>query len=130
VQNLSSEISTITMVAGSDPLLDAATLSDLERTLGRAVVSDMLSLVPRSVSDELERLDAALAKGDLESARRHIHTLKGFCGNLGLCRLSRAALRLERHLKEFPRTAPHARELAARVREVGRETMDALSHRY
>lgn len=116
-------------VAGNDPLLDSAVLAQLEGLLGRAVLDDMLTLVPRSIAEELARIDQALARGDGPAVQRAAHTLKGLGGNLGLGRLARSAARLDRHLKEFPGTAPQARHLSDRLSEAAHETLDALAQR-
>lgn len=129
VDAVPSERDSAERVAATDPLLDSDILSELEGALGRPALSDMMALVPRSVAEELARIDSALAAGDLAAAGRAAHTLKGFAGNMGLARLARGAARLDRHLREFPRSAPYAAALAEKLAETARETLEALAQR-
>ena len=51
-------------------------------------------------ASDCDEISAALARRDLDSARRIVHTLKGMAGTLGAANLSTAAYKLEHGLRE------------------------------
>ena len=96
---------------------------DLERALGTLesapLLRKLLASFQRENSALLDDLQAALAGGDLELARRLVHTVKGVGGNLGAMDLCDAAAALEPAL--LPGGAERERRLevfAARLNEV------------
>ena len=80
---------------------------DVERGLtlmgGDAVkYLELLCRFAETHADDMTRLAASLAKGDQETARRLVHTLKGTAGMFGFARLRERVVRLEATLRENP----------------------------
>lgn len=61
---------------------------------------DLLGLLRASSMKKLEIVEAALASGELESARYAAHYIRGSAGNLGAGKLAEAAQNLENAIKE------------------------------
>ncbi len=79
--------STVPAEAAPDPMTEPAAVFDgaslLQRLGGdRTLVASVLSMFIDTVPAERTGLDAALAAGDPETARRHAHTLKGMAANI------------------------------------------------
>jgi two-component system sensor histidine kinase/response regulator len=83
----------------------------LARLGGNArLLSELLLRLHSSQSDASDRIDTALGEGDLETATREAHNLRGLCGNLGATEAAADAAELEAALRagESP-DAPLAR---------------------
>ena len=79
------------------------------------VAGELRDLIPRFLANrrvEIEQLHAAIARGDLEAARRIGHGLKGVGGGYGFEEISRIGADIERSV----RAGGH--ELGALVREL------------
>ena len=82
--------------SGTDPELDASRLHvllDLGRRTGKDVLGEVVGLF--EAGRTLEKAEAALGDRDIESAARHLHSLKGSAATLGARRLSRLSQELE-----------------------------------
>ena len=78
--------------------------SGLERLGGnKPLYRKLLSKFRESQEDAVERIRAALQAGDLETAARFAHNVKGVSGNLGAEDLYRASGALEKAIKEGER---------------------------
>jgi len=90
---------------------------DLRRALGTLESAPLLRKLLRSFREEnltlLENLQGALERGDLELARRLVHTVKGVGGNLGASELCSAARLLEPALRLGGAALERAREAFA-----------------
>ena len=96
---------------------------DLKRALGMLESAPLLRKLLKTFRIEnlalLDDLHAALADGDLELARRLVHTVKGVSGNLGAVELSGAAGNLEPALGQGGETLERALgAFAARLNQV------------
>jgi two-component system sensor histidine kinase/response regulator len=81
--------------------------SGLWRALGRPDrYEQMLRDFSRDEADTPERIRASLATGDLASAERLAHSLKGLAGMLGAGRLQSSAAELEQALRSTPAGGP------------------------
>lgn len=73
----------------------------------------------------MKELEASAASGDIETAFRSAHTIKGVAANLSLTKLSSAASALTEQLR--PRKEQPDPALLLRVREAHKEVIDALA---
>jgi two-component system sensor histidine kinase/response regulator len=79
-------------------------VSGLERVGGnKQLYKRLLSKFRESQEDAVERIKAALRAGDLETATRFAHTVKGVAGNLGAEELYGVSAALEKAIKEGER---------------------------
>lgn len=101
-----------------DPL--AALRAEVGDEVARQVVAAMLTDAPVQVAEAV----AAAAAGDLASAARRAHALKGDAGNLGLGELAEAAAALEQAAKAGLRVP--VQNLAGRVQQAWRTAEAAL----
>jgi HPt (histidine-containing phosphotransfer) domain-containing protein len=80
------------------------------------VSGELRDLVPRFLANrrlEIGELDAALARGDLEAARRIGHSLRGAGGGYGFDEITRLGARIEAQAKSGGKDLPEiVRELA------------------
>src|SRR5207253_2789987 len=74
-----------------DGPIDAAALAGFSA----AVVSDVIGLFLRDAPRHLAALQAAVARGDVETLRREAHALRGVAGTLGARELAAQAAQLE-----------------------------------
>jgi HPt (histidine-containing phosphotransfer) domain-containing protein len=77
------------------PLIDSRVMQDWCGDLDPADVRDLLSRVPGEGHKCLAGIKEAAGKGDLASAKRFAHRLKGMASNLGAARLASIARSLE-----------------------------------
>jgi len=59
------------------------------------LLSELVSIFLQTVPAQLERMKAAIATGDNETARREAHSLKGAAGALGAAGIQRLAADIE-----------------------------------
>jgi PAS domain S-box-containing protein len=77
------------------PCFDPSSLRDRlmgDDELAREILAEFLS----DMEGQLGQLRSAVTGGELDSARRHAHTIKGACGNVGALAMQQAALLLEK----------------------------------
>ena len=77
------------------PLIDYRVMNDWSGDLSRADVLDLLSRVPGESHKCLTGIKEAVSRGDLASAKRTAHRLKGMASNLGAVRLAGIARSIE-----------------------------------
>jgi HPt (histidine-containing phosphotransfer) domain-containing protein len=77
------------------PLIDRRVMSDWCDDMDTEDVLAILARVPEEGDRSLVELRKAVAAGDLASARRAAHRLKGMANNLGAARLARVARIIE-----------------------------------
>jgi HPt (histidine-containing phosphotransfer) domain-containing protein len=77
------------------PLIDERTMSDWCGDLDKAEVAELLSHVPAEGHKCLNWIKEAVSRGDLVSAKRTAHRLKGMASNLGAARLASIARGIE-----------------------------------
>ena len=81
-------------------LLDDAVLERLEEDVGSDRLPGMLQIFAAEARRLVAGIEGAVARGDLDAARNHAHTLKGSAGTFGAPALQSAALALERAAAE------------------------------
>jgi HPt (histidine-containing phosphotransfer) domain-containing protein len=77
------------------PLIDPRIMSDWSDDMDREDVLAILARVPDEGARSLADFRKSIAAGDLASARRTAHRLKGMASNLGAVRLARMARAIE-----------------------------------
>jgi hypothetical protein len=77
------------------PLIDDRVMRDWCGDLDQADVLDLLARVPGEGHKCLAGIKEAVARGDLASAKRSAHRLKGMASNLGAVRLAAVARSIE-----------------------------------
>lgn len=77
------------------PLIDGRIVSDWCGDMDREDVLSILARVPEEGTRSLADFAKAIAAGDLASARRTAHRLKGMANTLGAVRLARMARAIE-----------------------------------
>ncbi len=107
---------------GCLPLIDQDALDAWQDGFDAEEVHAALSIVPHEGGKCINQIRTALQGGDMASARRGAHCLKGMAGNLGAPRLMAAARELE--LGEFD--ADGAIRQATGLEEIFEETLVAL----
>jgi HPt (histidine-containing phosphotransfer) domain-containing protein len=107
------------------PLIDERAMSDWCDDLDKADVLALLARVPGEARACLAGLDKAVAEGDLASARRAAHRLKGMASNLGAARLAHISRGIELRSQTI---ADVSSSLAALERTVN-ETLEAIRAR-
>lgn len=81
--------------ARGEPLLDHAAIEELRLHVGDEQLLALLGILPEESAKCLHEIKSALSQGDLETARRFAHRLKGAAGNFGAPRLAALARGLE-----------------------------------
>jgi HPt (histidine-containing phosphotransfer) domain-containing protein len=77
------------------PLIDQRVMDDWRSDMVEEDVLSIIARVPAETSRSLADFRKAIASGDLASARRTAHRLKGMANNLGAARLARMARTIE-----------------------------------
>lgn len=83
------------MAMTDEPILDTGILDGVRQVMDPPLLAHMIEVLDRTSRETLDLLAKSLAQGDLETARRAAHKLKGSAGNLGLRRLYATAAALE-----------------------------------
>jgi HPt (histidine-containing phosphotransfer) domain-containing protein len=110
--------------SGATPLVDETILDGLRAALGPATDAVMRKAA-EIVEDRMGRV-AALAAGPVsDELARVAHEIGGVSGQVGLARLSKEALALERLCRAGEEAA--AREAAAHLAETAQESMAAVA---
>lgn len=106
------------------PLVDAALLDGLRAALGPAI-DTLVARAQGILDDRMEKLDA-LAPTPLEDGfARLAHEIGGVAGQIGLARLSQAALALEQHSRSGDAEA--AGDALAGLRTIASESRMAMA---
>jgi len=93
---LHSTIAPAEAVADGDlPLIDQRIMNDWRSDMDMEDVLSILARVPAECTRSLGDFQKAIAAGELASARRTAHRLKGMANNLGAVRLARMARAIE-----------------------------------
>jgi HPt (histidine-containing phosphotransfer) domain-containing protein len=72
-----------------------ATLRELQEEGAPDLLSELVALFLADLPNQLEALRQAVEAGDISSARRVAHTLKGSCGNMGAKEMATICARLQ-----------------------------------
>ena len=108
-------------VSPRNELVDAEAQADLIDALGEDEVRKLWIKLLDGVPDWLDRLDAAIAKGDAAAVATTAHALKGAALNLGFTALGEAGRALEQAARAGSRPLlpllGHIRETERRTRE-------------
>ncbi len=86
----------------AEPVLDPAAIAGLRSVAegdGGAFFRELVDIFLADTPKRLVELEQALAAGDLGTAGRAAHSVKGSAGNFGAAALARAALRAESEAK-------------------------------
>lgn len=83
-------------------ILDLEVLAQLAKYGGFEIIEESLQDFEKEVSEQLWECVQALEQKDYEILRRHLHTLKGNAGTLGVVKISKQANILEKYLKGNP----------------------------
>jgi CheY-like chemotaxis protein len=81
--------------ARSSELFDEALLKDLEDALGADVMRAAIATFRTNIADYIVKLDAALAAGDVSSARKIGHAIKGTSFQFGAVEVGRLGAGIE-----------------------------------
>lgn len=81
-------------------ILDIEVLAQLAKYGGFEIIEESLKDFEQEVCEQLWESTQALEQEDYEVLRRHLHTLKGNSGTLGVVQVSEKASILEKYLKE------------------------------
>lgn len=104
--------------------------SDYEQTLTRMCNKEdmLLKFAKKFTTDPtFSGLVAAFKDGDMLTAFRMAHTLKGLCLNLGLDKLRASSVELTEALRHTDDIAPNAHELFEQVKQDYEFTVNALN---
>ena len=93
------------------PLFDEAKLVALKQVLSEDELHEVLACIPDEGAKCLNEMKAAIAAGDLDSARRAAHSLKGMASNFG-------ASRLEAIARDIERNAPSIEAVSDRISDL------------
>lgn len=77
------------------PLFDREKFDELREALGDDGLQEALGYVPAEASKSLTEIRDAIATGDLETAQRAAHSIKGMASNFGAARLQHVAREIE-----------------------------------
>jgi HPt (histidine-containing phosphotransfer) domain-containing protein len=91
----STSLSADTAAEPELPLIDQSIMSDWCNDMDKEDVLAILARVPDEGARSLTDFKKAIDAGDLASARRTAHRLKGMANNLGAVRLARMARAIE-----------------------------------
>jgi CheY-like chemotaxis protein/HPt (histidine-containing phosphotransfer) domain-containing protein len=80
--------------------LNNATLEQLEKYGGHEMVVTALKEFEEEAANQLKECDSALKEEDYSTIRKHLHTLKGSAGTLGVEKVARISENLEAGLKK------------------------------
>lgn len=117
-------LSDLTASLDGQPIFSPEPVRQLRDMLGDGMVTELVDEFESSSPPTLERLEQAIAAGDLRSCQREVHSLKSAAASLGLCYLSALCLSLERECRDGRGVTP---EQAAFLRESYRAACSALS---
>jgi HPt (histidine-containing phosphotransfer) domain-containing protein len=104
------------------PLIDERAMRDWCDDLDKADVLALLARVPGEARACLAGLDKAVAEGDLASARRAAHRLKGMASNLGAARLAQ----ISRGIELGSQTIAHVSSGLPALKRTVNETLEAI----
>ncbi len=91
------------------PLFDHDKFNELREALGDDGLHEALACVPAEASKSLGQIKESIAAGDLETAQRAAHSIKGMASNFGAMRLQTIAREIE---TESPDIATVSQKLA------------------
>jgi len=98
-------------------IIDDATFSSLQETVGREAIADMIAITMASAPATMALIQAASAEGDLEKMHREAYDMGSTFGNLG-------AARLNAHIEELTNACRDGR--AARASLLANQMPDLL----
>ncbi len=96
-------------VTSALPLFDREKFDELREALGDDGLQEALGFVPAEASKSLAEIKSSIASGDLETAQRAAHSIKGMASNFGAVRLQDIAREIE---NETPDIASVTEKLA------------------
>lgn len=82
-------------VTSALPLFDLEKFDELREALGDDGLQEALGFVPAEASKSLAEIKSSIASGDLETAQRAAHSIKGMASNFGAVRLQNIAREIE-----------------------------------
>jgi HPt (histidine-containing phosphotransfer) domain-containing protein len=77
------------------PLFDEDQMATLRDALGDEELRAMLARLPAAIAQAQQKIEEAVAAGNLEAARRAAHGLKGVATNFGAARIAATAREME-----------------------------------
>ncbi|HYD30836.1 MAG TPA: ATP-binding protein, partial [Azospirillaceae bacterium] len=104
------------------PLLDPDRLNNLKESIGEEALLEMVEKLPPEFLKRLDALAAAVAAGDLHTAKRAAHQLRGLAGSF-------AATRVEAYARQIEEKAIDIAAVAAEtggLKEASRDTLAAF----
>ena len=111
----------------TEAVINEAEFRDLEETVGRSAVVDMVSLTLASSAATMALIQAANAEGDLEKMRQEAHDMGSNFGNFGAARLHAHIIELTKACREG--RAARANLLANQMPELLNEAVAAIKER-
>jgi signal transduction histidine kinase/DNA-binding response OmpR family regulator len=98
-------------------VFNAATLTELREGLEESELRAALAMIPEEGAKCLNEIKAAVAAGELDTARKVAHRLKGLASNFGAARLAAIARRIELEAPEIEIVSKHVRPLEIALHE-------------
>ncbi|HZA01120.1 MAG TPA: Hpt domain-containing protein, partial [Hyphomicrobiaceae bacterium] len=98
-------------------IFDPAILAELRLGLEESELRAALAMIPGEGAKCLNEIKAAVAGGDLDTARKVAHRLKGMASNFGAARLAAIARRIELEAPAIEIVSKHVRPLEIALHE-------------
>ena len=98
-------------------VIDLLAIGALREALGTESLQEALAKVSAEGGSYLNRLKEAIAKGDLDEARRAAHLLRGMAGNLGAQRVAALAGKIEKDAEGLEQMAGELAPLESALEE-------------
>lgn len=102
-------VSTQSLLAASDAVLDASVIANLESQIGADTVALLVDDFAASADDAIAQIAQARASGDLVVWTRAAHSLKSAAANMGLARVFQLADAIEAAGEKGDRSTMEAR---------------------
>ncbi|HEU0223481.1 MAG TPA: Hpt domain-containing protein [Paracoccaceae bacterium] len=119
------EVTVLRHEAREQALMDGDMVRVLRRTIGTVESSELVEDAAFQLCERLSRLEALIARGDLEGVHRLAHSMVGVSGQVGLMRLASVARDLMLCAMRGDRVA--VRAVGARLTRLGEESLFALA---
>lgn len=107
--------------SGEPVLIDDQAIDGLRDMLSEDKLRHILGRVPPEAGAQLNAIKTAIAGGDLDTARRAAHKLKGMAGNIGARRLADAARRVELEFRDADTMSVHLAPLEKALEDTAAE---------
>jgi len=107
-------------IADVTPLFNEEKLDALREVIGEEKCQALLDALSCESSKLLRKIQDALAAGDLDTARKSAHCLKGMAGNFGATRVSAIALQIETEVAKIEDAEQESESLELAIEQTRR----------